>query len=426
MHPHVHRPSLGLIAVGAISVWGAPVGAQQLVLEKAQDAVLTIPFELRSNKITVDTKVNAEGPYPFVVDTGAPMTVLDWPLAQKLGLRVQSTGEVGGAGEGRVKLGSTSGVRVSVGSLRFQPERLEVIPLNETLSAAEGRDVLGLIGGDILERFACEFDFPNSRLRLLDSKSFAAPEGMKRLPVSIDGHVLARATIVLAGREPISGRFIVDTGARIAVSLNTHVVREHRLLADDIPHVRTTIGWGIGGPVEHGLTRAQSLTIAGITFDAPTVTLSEDTRGVFSSTHIAGVIGNEVLKRTRMIIDYPREVIYLEPVPEAVATPFPADASGLFVTASGEGYTVYTVRTVVEGSPAAEAGMKPGDVLERIDGGPAQRYTLEELRNLLMKAGEAHEFEVRRGAERLTLTLKTRVIVMGLPKSPFRVIDAAV
>jgi predicted aspartyl protease len=407
MQPHRHRPFHVLVAMIAGACLSAPVLAQAV----ASEPVLSLAFELRSNKIAVDAKVNGEGPYPFVVDTGAPMTVLDWKVAESLGVLVQSAGEVGGAGEGRVKLGSAPGIRVSIGDLRFQPKKMEIIPLNETLSPAEGRDIIGLIGGDVLERFACEFDFEHSALRLHEPKGYSAPEGMRRLPVSIDGHVLARATVRMAGREAISGRFIIDTGARIAVSLNTHVVREHNLLADDVPHVRTTIGWGIGGPVEHGLARAESLTLGGVTFDAPTVTLSTDTRGVFASTSISGVIGNEVLRRTRLVIDYPREVIYLRPVEEAMKQPFPADATGVFMTAGGEDYRVFRVRTVVPGSPAGEAGVKPGDVIDRIDGGPALRYSLEELRELFLRPGKEYELELLRGAERVRVRVTTRVLV---------------
>jgi predicted aspartyl protease len=403
------RRLLPLLCLGFLLAPTPGAAARQAPVE-AVPAVLTLPFELGSNKIYMQTKVNADGPYPFVLDTGAPFTVLDWSLADTLGIHVQSAGTIGGAGVGTTRLGVASGVRLSLDGLRFQPRRLEVISLNDTLSQAEGRDVQGLLGGDILSRFVCDFDFNAGELRLHAPRTFAYTGAATRLPLSIEGHVLAKATVRMAGREPITGRFIIDTGARIAVSLNTHVVAENRLLAEDIPHIRTTIGWGIGGPLEHGLARAESLELGGVTFAAPTVTLSSDARGAFANRRLTGIIGNEVLKRCRVYIDYSREEMYLEPS-ESVATPFPADASGLFITAGGAEHRVYTVRTVVEGSPAAEAGIKPGDVIDRIGGGIADRYSLEELRTLLLTPDKTHELEVVRDGARLAISVKTRRLI---------------
>lgn len=377
----------------------------------AASDLLALPFEMASNKMYMQARVNGAGPYPFVLDTGAPFSVMDWGLAEGNGIGVSHVGEVGGAGERRVKLGVATGVRISVGGLRFQPTRMEVIPLNEVLAQAEGRDVMGLLGGDILKRFVSEMDFTDRVVRLHPVGSFKYEGPGARVPVTVDGHVLVHATVTIAGREPVSGRFIVDTGARIAVSLNTHEVQEHRLMEADIPQIRTTIGWGIGGPLEHGLTRAESLQIGDVKFDGPTVTLSADTKGVFASRRISGVIGNEVLKRCRVYLDYSREEMYLEPT-ESARAPFPADASGLFITASGADHQTYTVRTVVSGSPGEEAGIKPGDVIVRIGGGPVNRYTLESLRELLREPGKSHEVEVsREGTNRLMVTVRTRGLI---------------
>ncbi len=327
--------SLSVLAViaGAPASYGQVEAAPATASSKAPS--LALSFELSSNKIYMQTKVNGQGPFPFVLDTGAPFTVVDWELAQSLGIKVFTTGEVGGAGHGTVKLGTATGVRLTVDGLRYQPRRMEIIPLKATLSPVEGRDVMGLLGGDVLERFVSEFDYEASVVRLHPAQ-FQYEGAAKPQPVTIEGHVLARATVTIAGREPISGRFIIDTGARLALSLNTHVVNEHKLLGDDIPHVTTIVGWGLGGPLEHGLTRAKTLSIGDVTFNAPTVALSQDTRGVLASRHITGIIGNEVLKRCRVFIDYGRDQLILEPVEAAMKTPFPADCSGLFITAGGE------------------------------------------------------------------------------------------
>lgn len=410
------RWHIGGALAATLGIWPLLAGAQTVAPPPPAAAPsvaaepVVLPFELASNKIYMKTFVNDQGPYPFVLDTGSPITVLDWDLATTLGLKVSSAGRVGGAGEGSTKLGTAKGVHLGVSELRLEPSRISVVPLNSTLSQAEGRDVRGLLGGDLLQRFVSEFDFEANVVRLHDRGSFDYKGPGERVPIRLTGHVLARATITIAGREPITGRFIIDTGARVAVSLNTPVVAANRLLAGDIPHVRTTVGWGLGGALEHGLARAETLSIGAVTFTGPTVTLSEDKAGVFASANITGVIGNEVLKRCRIYFDYQRKEIILEPIEAAMNSPFPADASGLFITAGGDDLHEYTVRTVVEGSPAMEAGIKPGDIIEQLNG-PASRLTLEDLRVLLREAGRTFDMEVQRGDERLKLTLTTRSLI---------------
>lgn len=409
MLPHSISRLCGLILLVLVTtsrLWGQGGAA---VAPAPSTPILTIPFELASNKIYIETKVNGQGPYPFVLDTGAPFSVIDWDLAEKLGIKVFRTGEIGGAGHGTVKLGSTVGVGLSMHGLRYRPSRMESIPLNSTLSLAEGRDVQGLIGADVLERFVSEYNFADNVLLLYSPQNYTYGGKGQRIPISVQGHVLARATVTVEGRAPISGRFVIDTGARLAVALNTHVVEEHELNAADIKQIRTTVGWGLGGPLDHGLTRAQSLQLGGVVFKSPVITLADDSRGIFASRSITGVIGNEVLKRCTMVLDLRREQLILEPNEGAMSKPFPADCSGLFVTAGGEGYSEFTVRTVVKESPASEANLMPGDVIRVVDGSPAP--TLEKLRELFRVPGKSYEIEVKREGKISKTVLKTRELI---------------
>lgn len=409
--PPAYVRLLGFVLTLLVAARSGLAQAQANGVSRPPAPVLTLPFELASNKIYVQTRVNAEGPFPFVFDTGAPFSVVDWDLAEKLGIQVFATGTVGGAGHGTVKLGTATGVRLSIDGLHYRQKRMEVIPLNTTLSPAEGRDVMGLIGGDVAERFVCEFDFAASELKLHTPRTYTYEGPGSRIPVTIRGHVLARASVEMPGREPISGVFIVDTGARLAVSLNTQVVNNHKLLEPDIKHIRTIVGWGIGGPLNHGLARATSLKVGGVTFDAPTVALSQDTRGVLASPSVSGVIGNEVLKRCRVILDYSREHLILEPNEKAMKAPFPADCSGMFVIAGGDDYRTFTVKMVVTDSPASEAGIREEDVIERIGDAPAREHTLEKLRELLRIPARTHELELKRGDERVKVKLVTRELI---------------
>ena len=54
----------------------------------------TVPFKVSTGRPMVELTVNGEGPYPFVLDTGAPGLIVRPELVEELGLEVVGTTEV--------------------------------------------------------------------------------------------------------------------------------------------------------------------------------------------------------------------------------------------------------------------------------------------------------------------------------------------
>ena len=78
-------------------------------------------------------------------------------------------------------------------------------------------------------------------------------------------------------------------------------------------------------------------------------------------------------------MDLPHQRMILTESPET-KTPYEFDMSGMFLTAGGDGFHKFNVLSVVDGGPAASAGIKPGDVIVELDGKSASKLTLEQLR----------------------------------------------
>src|SRR5438552_12855260 len=54
---------------------------------KAKTTVFQVPYRLTNTMhIMVRAKINGQGPFNFIVDTGAPMLVVATPIGKKLGL----------------------------------------------------------------------------------------------------------------------------------------------------------------------------------------------------------------------------------------------------------------------------------------------------------------------------------------------------
>jgi S1-C subfamily serine protease len=81
------------------------------------------------------------------------------------------------------------------------------------------------------------------------------------------------------------------------------------------------------------------------------------------------------------------------------------DLSGLEIVAEAPRFRTYVVNNVEQDSPAAAAGVQEEDTIVAVDGRPAARLTLRELRRLFMQAGE-RVLSVKRGSKTIRVRIR--------------------
>lgn len=120
--------------------------------------------------LLVPVRINGEGPYDFVLDTGATLTCVDGDLADSLQLP-EARGRIGiGTGIGGPS-GSMRMIRidsVSVGDARA--EALTGCALDLGQFREMGLEVRGLLGLNFLTSFRIVLDFEAERLTLGDQR----------------------------------------------------------------------------------------------------------------------------------------------------------------------------------------------------------------------------------------------------------------
>ena len=106
----------------------------------------------------------------------------------------------------------------------------------------------------------------------------------------------------------------------------------------------------------------------------------------------------------------PARLLYLEPN-KHFPDRFVEDMSGLVLVAIPPAFHTFEVAQVIPKSPAEDAGMAAGDMIEKIDGNPISEDTLDNIRALLRQGGIQHVFTVRRNGKLVTFTFTLKPLL---------------
>ncbi|MFQ5776922.1 MAG: TIGR02281 family clan AA aspartic protease [Terriglobia bacterium] len=116
--------------------------------------------------ILVPTFVNGRGPYDFVLDTGASVTVLSAALAQSIGIKSGGAKEGMGCGAGgKVELSTGHVKSLAIGGAKQENLQVAIADLS-ALSQAVGAQLEGIVGYNYLKDFKVTIDYSKTSLSL--------------------------------------------------------------------------------------------------------------------------------------------------------------------------------------------------------------------------------------------------------------------
>ncbi len=232
------------------------------------------------------------------------------------------------------------------------------------------------------------------------------------IPVSGSDWTFLEAILHTPDRSPVRGRFLIDTGAAetTALFINRPFAEKHGLLelAGDVTEDLTI---GMSGLVRFRAARLDALELGTTRIESPTVALVRDEGGVLMSDEFDGVVTSGLLSRFRVIFDYARKRVVLEPG-ERSARPFVFGRSGLLLATTGEDLTTVVVDHVAADSPAAEAGLAKGDIVLTVDGVEASSIPLLRLLERTRIPGETFDLRIRRGEAEYSSTVTTDPVAL--------------
>ena len=370
---------------------------------------------------------------PFVFDTGAGYLAIDVDLARRIGI-ADTADAPGGVGLARRPL-----PRFRLGALAMdQVEPVLTIDASIVRRVTD-QPVLGLLGQKPVRDRAVVIDYRAGRLALIPSqplepdpaepafrysgRALDAVLSSRAVPIAFrlagDGKVLVQARVA----DPKPPEYtpwlwlIVDTGASKCVFFEESLARLSKSI-ESWPAVR-----GLEAPTLVGTAPARivrpswlelrtsaradqkALRVQGV--DAAVI--HSELEGVLSSVTgetIHGLIGYSLLRRYRVVIDYPRHVLWLDPIPGyRDERPYEYSQVGIQLERAG---THVRVTAVALESPASEAGIRRGDEIVTIDGQPTSGDLGELARRLEGPPGSVVRLVMRQGSAERTYHLKRR------------------
>jgi hypothetical protein len=366
-------------------------------------SVAVVPFELYHNRVYLMVKVNGAGPLRLILDTGSVVSGLNQARARDLGLQLKGKGEMRGNGEKTTPIELAKNVSFGLGGVELVEKAVAVFSFQD-FESYEGRAVDGILGINLFYRYIAEIDYANKTLKLYEPKGYAYSGDGEIVPLP-----LFHCKIEIAGQGPIDAEMGIDQGTYTAVRLFRTFTEKHGLIAADNKNVLPSFGYGLGGEYKEVAGRVQTLQIGRLKIYEPVTSFSQASSGATVGGGSAGTIGGEILRRFKVILDYSRKQMILEPSAN-FGEPYSADMSGLMLISEGKDLGTIRARHVLEKTPAAQAGVREGDVIETIDDKAAAEIGFEQIQELFRHEG-TYLLGIKRGEQRMQITIKARRLI---------------
>lgn len=363
-----------------------------------------ISFDYRHRHIYIQAKLGEGGDeLLFLLDSGAGMTVIDSSVASSMGLPLGGTIPGAGAG-GMADFQMTRIPGLRVGGIEFDKQAAITYPISRLMKLFGEKGVGGVIGYDFLSRFVTRIDFENRSITFFEPDSFLPPDRTTAVQAPLLHNIFSIEGTIDSG---IGGTFLLDTGA------NNSLLQQSFAESFGLTRGRRTAEIsirGAGGEEKASLCRFESLAIGSHRLDRPVFAIASGGGGIGAFEGINGIIGNDVLERFTVTLDYGKQTVLLERN-SRFGEPFFKDRSGVLLSRIDEkGAMIYTV---IPSSPAAEAGLRPGDRIVAMDGKDVRSIGGREDVSRLLQAEEGTriDIDIVRNGKRKTVRLTLKAFI---------------
>lgn len=337
----------------------------------------------------------------FILDTGSGGISLDSATCARLKLKLTPSDTIitGMGNSHKVSFVFNQSLHfpgLTVDRLNFHVNDYDV------LTSVYGEKIDGIIGYSFFRRYIVKINFDSSKLEVYSPGEIEYPKyGTTLHPVFTTLPIL---NLNIRDRRKSDFNFYFDTGAGLCFLMSDRFAKDSGILMPKRKPLYTQAE-GMGGKIQMRVTIVKMVQIGRYKFRNVPTYLYSDEYNVTSYPNVGGLVGNDLLRRFNLIINYPKREIHLLPN---------SHFNDLFDYAYTGMATYYIngfilVDDVITGSPAEKAGILKDDIIISVNNNFSNNIL--QYKDILQTEREKIKIIVRRNGELMQLFIKPKSIL---------------
>lgn len=401
--PKLHSATIACLIIFLLGLISIPVRSQEIIEPPEAKLITRFPFQLLSGGIIIiEAKLDDyTDTLNFILDTGSGGISLDSTTAEYFGLQTVSSDKTirGIAGIKNVRFAMDHKLKLpdlEVKNLDFHINDYTL------LTSVYGLRIDGIIGYSFLRRYIVALNYDENIISIYSPGHFKYPKAGYTLRPTFSSIPIQTATV--KDGINITSKFYFDSGAGLCFLLSEDFAKDSSVLQKNKIMVPTQAE-GLGGKKPMMLTVAKEIKIGPYRFKRVPTYVFKDEYNVTSYPNTGGLIGNDLLRRFNVILNYPDQTIHITPN-KHFSLPFDYSYTGLGIYMENGNIVV---DDVIKGSPGDKAGFKQGDIILSIENNFSNN--IQVYRTLLQNADSNIKVIVTRKGEAKMLSLTVRNIL---------------
>lgn len=379
------------------------LSAQEKQKADAAKLLTRFPFKMYSGGVMIvkATFDNVQDSFNFILDTGSGGISLDSSTVSEQNINAVGTDTTitGIAGARKVSFAFNKTLHfpgLDVNNLNFHIGDYNV------LSSVYGEKIDGIIGYSFFRRYIVKINFDSMHIEVFSPGKIRYPKNGTLLKPSFT--FLPIQALTVRDNKRVDYDFYFDTGAGLCFLMSDEFAEDSSVLLPKRKPLLTQAE-GMGGKLRMRLTVVREVKLGPYRFKQVPTYLYKDDYKVTSYPLTGGLVGNELLRRFNMIINYGSREIHLLP-------------NSRFNETFEYGYTGFSVYyiegkimvdDIVTDSPADKAGFKTGDEIMSV--GTNFSGNIQQYKDLLQEPKTRLQVIVKRDGKHYTLLLLTGSIL---------------
>lgn len=231
----------------------------------------------------------------------------------------------------------------------------------DLLTSVYGVKIDGVIGYSFLSRYIIGINYDSLKISVYTQGSFQYPRGSTLLHPMFT--TLPIQKLFIRDQRNMDANFYFDTGAGLCFLLSQRFLDDSSFMKKKRKPVTIQVQ-GLGGKKTMKLTIIKQVQIGPYKFRRVPTSILEDDHNILSYPFLAGLIGNDILRRFNVVLNYQHRIISIIPNSH-YRDQFDYSYTGMNMYTVDDGYII--IDDIVEGAPADKAGLQNGDIVIGVD-----------------------------------------------------------